>query len=178
MNNNDRDFDRARHHDDDDAANRDPITGTPGSHPVGTAAGAAAAGTAGAVVGGAVGGPVGAVVGGALGAAVGGAVGHNAAEAANPTYVAVEPTLRDTFATRPYAQGRQYEDFQDAYAFGTAERARLGQPWSDEFDAELRDRWTAYPTSRAERLDWDTARPAVRDAFEASDRADISSRSS
>ena len=49
-------------------ANPDPITGAPGSHPVGTGVGAAGAGAAatwaGATIGGAVGGPVGAVVGG------------------------------------------------------------------------------------------------------------------
>ena len=43
---------------DDNPANRDPITGAPGSHPVGTAAGATSGGVAGAVVGTAVGGPV------------------------------------------------------------------------------------------------------------------------
>src|SRR5690606_24621558 len=54
-------------------ANRDPITGAPGSHPVGVAAG----GTAGALAGAAVGslfGPIGTLVGGGIGA-VGGAAG-------------------------------------------------------------------------------------------------------
>ena len=45
-------------------ANRDPISGAPGAHPVGVGAGAAGGGATGAAVGGAVGGPVGAVVGG------------------------------------------------------------------------------------------------------------------
>lgn len=43
--------------------NRDPITGEPGSHPVGTGVGAAGAGLAGAAAGMAVGGPVGGVIG-------------------------------------------------------------------------------------------------------------------
>src|SRR5450830_618103 len=47
--------------------NRDPITGTPGAHPLGTAAGAASGAVAGAAVGTAVGGPVGAVIGAAVG---------------------------------------------------------------------------------------------------------------
>src|SRR5204863_3392131 len=42
-------------------ANRDPITGEPGSHPVGTAVGGAGGAATGAAVGGALGGPVGAV---------------------------------------------------------------------------------------------------------------------
>ena len=156
----------------DDHANRDPITGTPGSHPVGTGVGAATAGTAGAVVGAAVGGPAGAVAGAALGAAVGGAVGHNAAETANPTYAALEPELREDFAARPYAVGSKYEDFQDAYAFGATERERVGRPWSDEFDDDLRQRWSAYPV-RGDRIDWESARPAVKDAWEVSDRNEL-----
>ena len=38
--------------------NRDPISGAPGAHPLGTGAGAASGGVAGAAVGLAVGGPV------------------------------------------------------------------------------------------------------------------------
>lgn len=155
---------------DDDRANRDPITGKPGSHPVGTGLGAASAGTAGAVVGAAVAGPAGAVAGAAVGAAVGGAVGHNAAEAVNPTYVELEPQLRESFPSRPYAQGAQYEDYQDAYAFGAAEGERVGQPWSDEYEPELRERWSSYP-SRGHHIDWDAARPAIKDAWEMSARS-------
>ena len=59
-------------------ANRDPITGEPGAHPIGTGAGAAAGGATGATVG-AIGGPVGAVIGGAVGAVVGGLAGKGAA---------------------------------------------------------------------------------------------------
>src|SRR5262245_18132412 len=54
--------------------NPDPITGTSGAHPIGTAGGAAGAGAAGAAIG-ATGGPVGAMVGGAIGAIAGGLVG-------------------------------------------------------------------------------------------------------
>ena len=54
-------------------ANRDPLTGAPGSHPVGTATGAVAGGAAGAAVGSAAG-PVGTVVGAAVGAVVGAGV--------------------------------------------------------------------------------------------------------
>src|SRR6186997_1972627 len=66
-------------------SNPDPITGAPGAHPVGVAAGGAGGAAAGAAIGGAIGGPVGAVVGGALGAIGGGLAGKGAAEAVNPT---------------------------------------------------------------------------------------------
>ena len=65
-------------------ANRDPISGAPGAHPIGTGAGAAAGGAAGAAIGAAAG-PAGAVVGAAAGAIIGGLGGKGAAEKANPT---------------------------------------------------------------------------------------------
>ena len=52
-------------------ANRDPITGTPGSHPVGTGVGAAAGGIAGGIGAGALAGSVAGPVGTVIGAAVG-----------------------------------------------------------------------------------------------------------
>lgn len=57
---------------DQNDANRDPISGEPGSHPLGTGVGAAGAGTVGTVIGGVVGGPIGAVVGAVVGSVVGG----------------------------------------------------------------------------------------------------------
>lgn len=64
--------------------NPDPITGAPGSHPVGTGIGSASGAATGAAVG-AIGGPVGAVIGGVAGAVVGAAIGHKAGEANDPT---------------------------------------------------------------------------------------------
>lgn len=92
--------------DGEDHSNRDPITSEPGAHPVGTGVGAAAAGAAGAIVGTGLAGPLGGIVGAAIGASVGGGLGHYAAEAANPTYLEIEPVLRHDFATRPYAGTR------------------------------------------------------------------------
>lgn len=70
---------------DSDLANRDPLSGAPGSHPVGTGIGSAGGAAAGAAIGGAVGGPAGVLVGGAIGAVAGGVTGHAAGESANPT---------------------------------------------------------------------------------------------
>jgi uncharacterized protein (TIGR02271 family) len=74
-------------------ANRDPISGKPGSHPVGTGVGAVAGGRSrrracratGAALGTAGAGPVGTAVGAAVGAVAGGLVGHGTAEGLNPT---------------------------------------------------------------------------------------------
>ena len=54
--------------------NRDPITGAPGAHPVGTGVGAAAGVATGAAVG-AIGGPVGPAVGAVIGGVIGGVAG-------------------------------------------------------------------------------------------------------
>jgi uncharacterized protein (TIGR02271 family) len=66
-------------------ANRDPITGEPRSHPVGTGVGAAAGGAAAGAATGTVAGPVGTGVGAAVGAVVGGLAGKATAEKFNPT---------------------------------------------------------------------------------------------
>ena len=157
-----------------DAANRDPITGEPGSHPVGTTVGATLAGAAGTIVGAGLGGPLGAVVGASLGVAAGAAMGHNAAEAANPTYVEVEPRLQSEFATRPYANGRVYDDYREAYMFGANERHHWPAPatWDAATEATLADRWAQTDTRRS--LRWDEARDAVRDAWTATDQRGLS----
>jgi len=61
-------------------ANRDPITGATGSHPVGTGLGAAAGGVAAGAAAGSVAGPLGTVVGAAVGAVLGGLAGKGVAE--------------------------------------------------------------------------------------------------
>lgn len=154
---------------DSNPANRDPITGEAGSHPIGTTLGAAAAGTAGAIVG-SIAGPVGIVVGSALGVAAGGAAGHNAAETMNPTRsVDIEPYLKQSFANRSYAAHGEYDDFRPAYAFAARERSALEQPrrWDDELEAELRARWEAEPDTADQR--WEDVSPAVRDAWAEAD---------
>ena len=65
--------------------NRDPISGRPGAHPVGTGLGAAAGGMAAGAAAGSVAGPVGTVAGAAVGAIVGGLAGKGIAEMVDPT---------------------------------------------------------------------------------------------
>ncbi len=67
------------------SANRDPITGEPGAHPVGTALGATAGAVAAGAAVGSVAGPVGTVVGAAVGAVAGGLAGKGVAEQVDPT---------------------------------------------------------------------------------------------
>lgn len=148
--------------------NRDPISGTPGSHPVGVGVG----GTGGAIAGAAVGsllGPIGTLVGGAVGAIAGAAAGKGVAERIDPTGEA--EYWRGEYANRPYADS-QYDydtDYAPAYAYGDSVRAQYGdRRWDDSLEADIRQGWeNAKDKSR---LKWEQAKDAVRDAFDRSDR--------
>lgn len=147
-----------------DPANRDPLTGEPGSHPVGTGTGSAGGALAGAAIGGVVGGPVGAVVGGAIGAVAGGEVGHAAAEEVNPTLEG--KYWRENFATRPYyRKGRTYGDYEPAYQHGwesATDPLNRGRKF-DEVEPSLQTRWKQR--SGTSGMDWSEARDASRDAW-------------
>jgi hypothetical protein len=157
-------------------ANPDPITGAPGSHPLGTGVGAAgggAAGTwAGATIGGAVGGPVGAVVGGIAGAVAGafggGAAGKAVAENVDPT-VESEYWSKNYNARPYYETGMTYdEDYGPAYQHGWESRTRYTGRKFEEVEPELRNDWEN--TKAKSRLSWDKAKSAVRDAWDRVDQ--------
>ncbi|CAN1211078.1 hypothetical protein TUMEXPCC7403_12835 [Tumidithrix helvetica PCC 7403] len=146
-------------------ANRDPISGEPGAHPLGTGVGAAGAGTIATVVGGVVGGPVGAVVGALVGSVIGGLAGKETAEGVNPTFE--DNHWRENYATRPYADPTlQYEDYQPGYRIGYegyAHYAHTGRSYND-LEPELR---RDYENTHGDtRIHWEKAKHAVRDAWE------------
>ena len=124
-------------------ANRDPLTNEPGSHPVGTGIGAAGGAAAGATVG-AIGGPMGVAVGAAVGGLVGGLAGKTAAEAVNPS---VEDAYwRENYRTRPYVkEGSPYETYRAAYAAGWEARGRYGELNWEGVEPRLREDWTRTP---------------------------------
>lgn len=146
-------------------ANRDPITGAPGSHPVGTGVGAAGGGATGAVIGAALGGPVGAVVGGAVGAVAGGLGGKAVAEQVNPT---VEDAYwSDEWKTRDYADTDTYDyetDYRPAYRYGWEARTQhVDRQWDDRLENELSEDWNELKGDS--RLEWDEAKHATKDAW-------------
>lgn len=149
----------------DHDANRDPITGAPGSHPVGTGVGAAGGGAAGAAIG-AVAGPVGALVGGAIGAIAGGAAGHAVGERMDPTYD--DGTFREQHRTAQWGgDDATYDRYRPAYQYGwTARRQTLGTDW-DELDSKMEQEWSSME-NRGD-LSWDEARPAARSAWDRGD---------
>jgi hypothetical protein len=148
--------------------NADPITGQPGSHPVGTGVGAAGGGAAGAAVGAVVGGPVGAVVGGAIGAVAGAAAGHGVGEMVNPT---VETAYWEgEYKNRPYYRAdRPYSQVQDAYRYGWESRvSQVGKRW-DDVEENLGRGWDKAKGKST--LAWDQAKDATRDAWHRVERA-------
>ena len=150
-------------------ANRDPITGEPGAHPVGTGIGAAAGAAAGvagaAAIGAAYGsalGPAGTVAGAAIGGIVGGLVGKDVAEDFNPTVE--EAYWRDNFNSRPYATGSDFNAYQPAYRQGYESFGKYKGQKFEEIEPKLSQDWT---TSRGDSsLAWDQAKPAARDAYD------------
>ncbi len=157
-------------HKDDNPANRDPITGAPGSHPVGTAAGAASGGLAGAAIGTAAGGPVGAAVGAAVGAVAGGLAGHAAGEAVNPSVEDIywrQAHIREPY----YRKDFTYDDYGPAYRTGYEGASRyVGQNKRfDEVEPNLR---TDFERMKGKsRFAWEDAKQAARAAWDRVERA-------
>jgi hypothetical protein len=118
--------------------------------------------------GAAVGGPVGAVAGAVVGGIAGGLIGKQVAESANPT---VEDEFwREHHRTRPFAnKDVPYEEYRPAYQYGWKARERYRGKEFDEIESDLSTEW---PQARAtSKLDWERARPAVRDAWQGSPAA-------
>ena len=144
-------------------ANRDPITGEPGAHPVGAGVGAALGGAAAGAAAGAVAGPVGAAVGAIAGGVAGGLAGKATAEHFDPT---VEDAYwRENYAKRPYySKDVKYDTYAPAYRYGWESRSRYANRRYDEAEADLRRDWEKSKTNAG--LGWDKAKHAVRDAWE------------
>lgn len=143
--------------------NADPITGQPGSHPVGTGIGAAGGAAAGAAIG-AIGGPLGALIGGAIGAVIGGGAGKAAAEAIDPTIE--EAYWRAEYANAPtYVDGYDFDrDYHPAYAVGYANRHRYPEDARfEDHESELERSWNEVKGES--RLAWTDAKVAARDAW-------------
>lgn len=146
--------------------NRDPISGKPGSHPVGTGIGAAAGGIAAGAAAGSVAGPVGTAVGAAIGAVAGGLAGKGIAEMVDPTVE--EEYWRDTYRGEPYyAEGRDYDFYAPAYRAGYEGRVKYHGRSFDEVEDELAEEYTRF---QGNDMTWEEVRPATRAAWDRVDR--------
>ncbi|WP_295939161.1 hypothetical protein [uncultured Xanthomonas sp.] len=147
--------------------NRDPISGTPGSHPVGVGIGGTAGGVAAGALAGTVFGPLGTLIGAAVGVVAGAAAGKGVAERIDPT--GEDAYWREEYRNRDYAKADYDYDRDYAAAYGLGLQAREQYPsrtW-DEHERELSHDWG---TRRGDsRLEWDEARLAARDSWERAD---------
>jgi hypothetical protein len=148
-----------------DDANRDPLTGEPGAHPLGTGLGAAGGAAAGAALGSAMAGPAGAIIGGAIGAVGGAAGGHAVGEAVNPT--AEDEYWRNNWSNRPYTdRSRGYEHYRPAYRLGWESRDRFRDHQWEDVESHLASEWHQQRERDRAALKWDEARLAARDAWQ------------
>lgn len=141
--------------------NPDPITGAPGSHPVGTGLGAVAGGAAAGAAVGTVAGPVGTFAGAAVGAIIGGLAGKGVAEAVNPT--AEDAYWRTNHSRQAFANGLSYDDYGPAYRSGYEgyeQYGTLGGTFADR-EEELRKRYEA----NSPKLAWSEGRLASQAAW-------------
>lgn len=162
-------------------SNPDPITGAPGSHPVGVGIGAAGGGATGAAIGTAVAGPIGTAIGAVIGAVAGGLAGKGAAEAVDPT--TEDAYWREHHTKQPFAsKDRAFDDYAPAYRTGYQGFSKYGSGTRFE-DAEpkLRQEYeTMHGTSMGAstagtgaasaaaskaRLGWEEAKHAAKAAW-------------
>ncbi len=149
-------------HNGDGSANRDPLTGAPGFHPVGTGVGAASGAVAAGAAVGTVAGPIGTLVGAAVGAVAGGLAGKGVAEAIDPTRE--DAYWRDNYGDRPYVEhGASYDDYGPAYGVGVDAASRHPGRSFDEVEPEMSRQWNERSGNST--LQWDSARPAARDGW-------------
>jgi len=143
-------------------ANPDPLTGEPGSHPIGTSVGTAGGGITGAALGAAVAGPVGAALGAVVGGVVGAYSGRGVAEAVNPT---VENDYwREHHGRQEWAsEDAPYEHFQPAYRTGYEAATKYPGREYEEIEADVARDYEKNDANPA--IPWDRARPAVRAAW-------------
>ncbi|MFN0125863.1 MAG: hypothetical protein ACKV19_04160 [Verrucomicrobiales bacterium] len=148
-------------------ANRDPISGAPGAHPVGTGLGATGGAAAGAAIG-SVAGPVGTAVGLVAGAIAGGLAGKGIAEVIDPT--AENAYWRANYATRPYVEtGVPYEAYAPAFRTGYQGRVRYHNRRFEDVESDLKQ---DYENGRGDSpLMWEQAKQATRDAWHRVERA-------
>lgn len=150
-------------------ANRDPISGEAGSHPVGTGLGTAMGGAAAGMAAGAVGGPVGAAIGAVAGGIAGGYAGKAAAEAIDPTEE--QAYWEENYAGRPYfEEDVPYDTYAPAYRYGWESRTKYADRSYNDVEAELQREW--WESENNDQLEWEKAQPAVRDAWDRIDTRD------
>ena len=141
--------------------NPDPITDSPGSHPIETGVGAVIGGAASGLAAGAVGGPVGAVIGAIAGGAVaGGLAGKGVGELIDPT--TEDNWIRDLMKGHPSQTKEWQDEAREAYRWGWRSEGRFARKTFAQAEATLEDEWRGEHPTRS----WAAVRSHVRDGYE------------
>ena len=146
--------------------NEDPITGEPGSHPLGVGVGTTAGAATGATVG-ALGGPIGVAVGAVVGGIAGAAAGKSVAEGVNPTEE--EAYWRENHSSQEWADDEYtYDDYAPAYRAGYEGPGRYQTSW-DRAESKIESEWNELKADS--RLNWEKAKHATRAGWHRVERA-------
>jgi hypothetical protein len=143
-------------------SNRDPLSGTPGSHPVGTGVGAVAGGVAAGAAVGTMAGPIGTAVGAVLGAVAGGLAGKGVAEMIDPTRE--DEYWRENYSSRSYVDpSLGYDDYEPAYLYGVQSYSQYRDRDFDSIEPDLGRGWDQAKGKSS--LSWDRAKHAAKDSW-------------
>ena len=138
------------------------VAGKLGDHPVAGAVGAAIGAVDGAAIG-MLGGLPGVIAGVAIGAVVGALAGKETAQLASPNEE--EIYWRDNHQNQAYFNSiTSYDNYAPAYRYGIEAYSTYTGRKFDEVEAQLAREWDKV--RGASRLTWDSAKLAVRDAYE------------
>jgi hypothetical protein len=73
---------------------------------------------------------------------------------------------RNNFSSRPYATGRNYEEFRPAYQYGfESGQHNMGRGWN-EVESDLRSGWEKFEGRKGAGGTWDSVKHAVKDAWD------------
>jgi hypothetical protein len=85
--------------------------------------------------------------------------------AQNKTWNDEDNWWRNNYSSRPYATGRNYEDFRPAYQYGfESGQHHMGRQWND-VEADLRSGWDKVGAKSGTGGTWDSVKDAVKDAW-------------
>ena len=85
--------------------------------------------------------------------------------AQNRTWTDEDNWWRNNFSSRPYATGRNYEDFRPAYQYGfESGQHHVGRKWND-VETDLRSGWEKFEGKKGAGGTWESVKDAVRDAW-------------
>jgi hypothetical protein len=85
--------------------------------------------------------------------------------AQNRTWNDEDSWWRSNFSSRPYATGRNYEEFRPAYQYGfESGQHHMGRQW-DEVESDLRSGWEKFEGKAGAGSTWESVKSAVRDAW-------------